>query len=70
MIRAENLKKSFGPIEAVKNVSIEALNGQITALLGENGAGKTTTIRMIAGAISCEGGKTTITAGNVAAGKV
>lgn len=51
MIEVETLSKSFGKIQAVKNVSFRAEDGQITALLGDNGAGKTTTIRMIAGVI-------------------
>jgi sodium transport system ATP-binding protein len=47
MIRVENIKKSFGKVQAVKNVSFSAPDGQITGLLGPNGAGKTTTLRMI-----------------------
>ena len=49
MIVSHELRKTFGKVEAVKAVSFEARDGQITALLGDNGAGKTTTIRMIAG---------------------
>ena len=47
MIRAENLAKRFGPIEAVRDVSFEAEDGRITGLLGPNGAGKSTTLRML-----------------------
>ena len=49
MIVVENLKKTFGKVEAVKRVSFRAEDGAITGLLGENGAGKTTTIRSISG---------------------
>lgn len=47
MISVQSISKSFGEVEAVKNVSLEAADGQITALLGANGAGKTTSMRMI-----------------------
>jgi len=47
MIQVESVKKSFGKVQAVKNVSFSAPDGQITGLLGPNGAGKTTTLRMI-----------------------
>jgi sodium transport system ATP-binding protein len=47
MIRVNNLKKSFGSVQAVKDVSFYAPDGQITGLLGPNGAGKTTTLRVI-----------------------
>ena len=47
MIEAHNLAKRFGPIEAVRNVSLRAADGRITGLLGPNGAGKSTTLRML-----------------------
>lgn len=47
MIRVTNLHKSFGKVQAVRGVSFEALDGEITGLLGPNGAGKTTTLRML-----------------------
>jgi len=47
MIKVNNLKKSFGDIEAVKGISFEVRDGEITGLLGPNGAGKTTTLRML-----------------------
>ena len=47
MITVENLKKSFGEVEAVRGVSFTAKDGCITGLLGPNGAGKTTTLRML-----------------------
>jgi ABC-type branched-subunit amino acid transport system ATPase component len=42
MITVRGLYKSFGKVEAVRGVSFEAEDGQITGLLGPNGAGKTT----------------------------
>lgn len=47
MITVRNLHKSFGEVKAVRGVSFEARDGEITGLLGPNGAGKTTTLRML-----------------------
>ena len=47
MIEVKAISKSFGDVEAVKDVSFVAPDNQITALLGANGAGKTTSLRMI-----------------------
>lgn len=47
MIVVKNLKKSFGDVKAVNDVSFVAQDGEITGLLGPNGAGKTTTLRML-----------------------
>ena len=48
MIETRDLAKRFGEVEAVRQVSFTAPDGNITGLLGPNGAGKTTTLRMIA----------------------
>ena len=47
MIQVQGLSKSFGKVNAVKDVSFAAADGQITGLLGPNGAGKSTTLRML-----------------------
>ncbi|MHC1478798.1 ABC transporter ATP-binding protein [Frateuria aurantia] len=47
MIEAHQLRKAYGDVEAVRDVSFRAGDGQITGLLGPNGAGKTTTLRML-----------------------
>jgi len=47
VITVQGLSKAFGRIQAVRDVSFTAGNGQITGLLGPNGAGKTTTLRML-----------------------
>jgi len=47
MIEAEDLRKTFGSVTAVDDVSLSAPDGRITGILGPNGAGKTTTMRMI-----------------------
>lgn len=47
MIQVTHLRKTFGSVVAVDDVSFEASDGKITGLLGPNGAGKTTTLRVI-----------------------
>jgi ABC-2 type transport system ATP-binding protein len=47
VLRVEGLTKRFGPILAVKDVSLEIERGQVLGLLGPNGSGKTTTIGMV-----------------------
>lgn len=57
MIAVRSLRKCFGEVVAVNDVSFEARDGQVTALLGENGAGKTTTLRSIYGLIQPDAGE-------------
>ena len=47
MIELNDVHKTFGPIHAVRGVSLSVPRGQIVGILGPNGAGKSTTIRMI-----------------------
>lgn len=47
MLVINGLKKSYGQVEAVKNVDLNINQGEIVGLLGPNGAGKSTTISMI-----------------------
>src|SRR3954470_10438724 len=47
MIRVQNLVKTYGEIQAVRDISFEVQEGEIFAFLGPNGAGKTTTIKML-----------------------
>lgn len=52
----KNLKKSYGDVEAVKDVSFAIEPGEIFGLLGPNGAGKTTTIRCLCTLMSPDAG--------------
>jgi ABC-2 type transport system ATP-binding protein len=60
VIDVQNVSKSFGKTEAVKNVSFQASPGKIFGLLGPNGAGKTTTLRIINYIISPDTGNVLI----------
>lgn len=46
-VSVSNIRKSFGKVRAVQDVSFEVYPGEIFGLLGPNGAGKTTSIRMM-----------------------
>ena len=49
MISVKNITKTFKNFEALKNLSIEVVEGEIYGLLGSNGAGKSTTINILLG---------------------
>jgi general nucleoside transport system ATP-binding protein len=48
-IRAQNIRKAFGPVVANARASLDVTLGEIHAVVGENGAGKSTLMRMLAG---------------------
>ena len=56
ILRAENIAKSYGGRQVVKEISLEVKQGEIIGLLGPNGAGKTTSFYMIVGMIQPNGG--------------
>ncbi len=63
MIRVHGVSKSFGSkkaVQAVRDVTFAAPDGQITGLLGPNGAGKTTLLRMLATLIVPDAGSATV----------
>ena len=47
MIEVENLSKSYGPREAIKNLSFQIKKGEVVGFLGPNGAGKSTTMNIL-----------------------
>ncbi len=57
MIRVEGLKKRFGKVQALRDVSFSADDGRITGLLGHNGAGKSTTLRILSTVIRADEGR-------------
>ena len=57
ILKAENIAKSYGGRQVVKEISLEVKQGEIIGLLGPNGAGKTTSFYMIVGMIQPNSGK-------------
>lgn len=59
MLKVENLRVSYGGIEAVKGISFEVPEKSIVTLIGSNGAGKSTTLRTISGLVKPSSGRIT-----------
>jgi D-xylose transport system ATP-binding protein len=57
ILAIEHLYKSFGPVEALRDVDFAVNAGEVVALLGDNGAGKSTLVKIIAGAIQPDAGE-------------
>ena len=55
MLEVHDLTVSYGPIEAVREVSFRVEAGAVVSLVGPNGAGKTTTLNAVSGVISARG---------------
>ncbi|HEX5002521.1 MAG TPA: ABC transporter ATP-binding protein [Bacteroidia bacterium] len=60
VLQAKELRKTYGPLVAVDNVSFTVKKGDIFGFLGPNGAGKSTTLRMILGLIQPSAGEVLI----------
>src|SRR6202795_4990508 len=60
MIEAFGLSKRFGKIEAARELSFAARDGEITGVLGANGAGKSTCLRMLYGVLTPDSGRASI----------
>lgn len=56
ILKAENIKKSFGGVHALKGVSLSIKKGEIHCLAGENGCGKSTLIKVLSGFHSADAG--------------
>src|SRR3989337_1047126 len=57
VLELQGISKSFGQINAVKDVSLKVWPGEFVSLLGPSGCGKTTILRMIAGFIAPDEGR-------------
>lgn len=57
IIEIKNLKKSFGEIKAVNDLTFSVKQGELFAFLGENGAGKSTTISIFCGQLKKDSGE-------------
>jgi len=60
MIKVTALKKSYGEVAAVRDVSFSIEAGEIVALLGGNGSGKSTTINILTGLLRADAGTVSI----------
>jgi branched-chain amino acid transport system ATP-binding protein len=56
LLELRNIETYYGPVMAIKGVSLEVRKGQIVSLLGANGAGKTTVLKTISGAMDPQKG--------------
>ena len=56
LVEAHGLKKRFGNMTAVDDVSLSVARGEVVGFLGPNGAGKSTTMKMITGFLEPDAG--------------
>ena len=56
VVELTDVSKAFGPVQALSNVSLKLVPGQVHCLAGENGAGKSTLIRVLTGALHRDSG--------------
>jgi ABC-2 type transport system ATP-binding protein len=60
VVETRGLTRRFGPITAVRDLTLKIAAGEVFGLLGPNGSGKTTTIRMLCGLIAPSAGTATV----------
>ena len=67
MLRLQNVESAYGPIKAIRGVSLQVRRGEIAAVLGSNGAGKTTILKTISGIIDPRRGTIEFRGANITA---
>ena len=65
IVQIEGLKKSFGSVVALDDISFEVEQGKVFGLLGPNGAGKTTTVKILTTLVGPDSGKALVAGTNV-----
>ena len=60
MIKAKDIRKSFGSLEVLKGISLEVSKGEVVAIVGASGAGKTTLLQILGTLSSADSGSLTI----------
>ena len=70
LIEARNLRKTYGALRAVHDVSFAVERGEVVAFLGPNGAGKTTTMKLLTGYLRADAGAASIAGHDVAAAPI
>ena len=70
VLAVRDLRKRYGPVEAVRGVGFEIHEGETYGLLGPNGAGKTTTISIVCGLLARDAGTVTLDGVPVDVGEV
>jgi simple sugar transport system ATP-binding protein len=56
LVRMENMSKTYGKVQAIRNIDLSVGYGEIVGLVGDNGAGKSTLIKILVGAIQANPG--------------
>jgi len=56
ILKLSNIESYYGPIMAIRGISLEVPRGRIVTLLGANGAGKTTVLKTISGILDPQKG--------------
>lgn len=65
MLKLSAIRKTFGGVHAVQDVTIKLEAGTVYGLIGPNGAGKSTLVNLISGALSCDNGSITLNQQNI-----
>jgi branched-chain amino acid transport system ATP-binding protein len=66
LLRVANIETFYGPIQAIRGVTLAVREGQIVTVLGANGAGKTTILKTISGVMDPERGQVTFDGRDIA----
>ena len=57
VLSLRDVRKSFGPVEALKSMRLDVRPGRVHTILGENGAGKSTLMKILVGVHAPSGGQ-------------